>query len=75
MDLRWRRRKIARYPAEYFPGEEILAADVAEPLLPVRDEDGIRRIHLGTSPGIGVEPDEEVLEKYCVERVKDWSLG
>jgi O-succinylbenzoate synthase len=58
------------YPAEYFPGGEILAADIAEPLLPFRDEDGIRRIRLAASPGIGIEPDEEVLEKYCVERVK-----
>jgi o-succinylbenzoate synthase len=56
------------YPAEYFPGEEILAADVAEPLPPARDEDGTQRIHLGNLPGIGVEPDEEVLQKYCVER-------
>ena len=56
------------YPAEYFPGEEILAADVAEPLLPDRDEDGKRRVHLGNSPGIGVEPEEEILRKYCVER-------
>jgi O-succinylbenzoate synthase len=58
------------YPAEYFPGEESLAVDVAEPLVPLRDEDGIRRIHLGESSGIGIEPDEEVLKKYCVERVK-----
>jgi O-succinylbenzoate synthase len=56
------------YPANYFPSEEILAADVAEPLLPRRDEDGKQRIHLGTSPGIGVEPDEEVLKKYCLEQ-------
>jgi len=58
------------YPAEYFPGEEILAADVAEPLLPIRDEDGKQRIHLGTAPGIGVDPDEEVLKEVCVERVE-----
>ena len=58
------------YPAEYFPSGDILAADVADPLLPVRDEDGKLRIHLESSPGIGVQPDGEVLEKYCLERVK-----
>jgi O-succinylbenzoate synthase len=58
------------YPAEYFPGEEILAADVAEPILPTRDEDGKQRIHLGNLPGIGVEPDRVTLEKYGVEQVK-----
>ncbi|MCC6124727.1 MAG: o-succinylbenzoate synthase [Pirellulales bacterium] len=57
------------YPAEYFPTAEILAADVADPLLPSRGEDGKRRIHQDASPGIGVEPNREVLEKYCVERM------
>jgi O-succinylbenzoate synthase len=58
------------YPAEYFPAEEFMAADVAQPLLPIRGEDGIRRIRLDASPGIGVEPDRQVIEKYCLERVK-----
>jgi o-succinylbenzoate synthase len=58
------------YPAEFFPSEEILAADVAAPLLPVRDEDGKQRIHLDNSPGIGTEPEEDVLQKFCLERAK-----
>lgn len=58
------------YPAEYFPSEDILAADVAESLRPTRDADGKQRIHLENSPGIGVEPEEDVLEKYCMERAQ-----
>jgi O-succinylbenzoate synthase len=58
------------YPAEYFPSDELLAADVAEPLLPMRGEDGKLRIHLGASPGIGVQPEAEILDKYCVDRAE-----
>jgi O-succinylbenzoate synthase len=58
------------YPAEYFPSEETLAADVAEPLLPTRDEDGKQRIHLENLPGIGIEPDRVLLKKHSVEQVK-----
>jgi o-succinylbenzoate synthase len=56
------------YPAEYFPSDEFLAAGVAEPLPITRGDDGKLRVQLGTSPGIGIEPDAEVLKKYCVDR-------
>ena len=58
------------YPAEYFPSDEFLAADVAEPLPPMRGEDGKLRISLAASPGIGTEPEEDILEKYCADRAE-----
>jgi len=54
-------------PADYFPAAEVLETDLAEPLLPERDaEDNILRINLWTEPGIGVEPNTELLEKHCL---------
>jgi O-succinylbenzoate synthase len=57
------------YPADFFPSQEILARDLAEPLLPARDPaDGIMRIQLWSAPGIGVEPDAALLEKFALQR-------
>ncbi len=57
------------YPADYFPAAEVLQCDLAEPLVPQRDpDDGILRISLWAEPGIGIEPDAELLEKYCLAR-------
>jgi L-alanine-DL-glutamate epimerase-like enolase superfamily enzyme len=55
------------YPSDYFPSDQALAEDVAEPLLPSRDPaDGRQRVRLWSAPGIGVEPDRKVLAKHCV---------
>jgi o-succinylbenzoate synthase len=59
------------YPADYFPAEQYLQEDVAEPLLPARSEpDGVQRVSLWTTPGIGVEPKREIVEKYCIAQAK-----
>ena len=59
------------YPADFFPSDQILAADLAEPLLPAKDAaDGRQRVRLWSAPGIGVEPERAVLEKFCIARAK-----
>jgi o-succinylbenzoate synthase len=59
------------YPSDFFPSDQILAEDLAEPLLPTRDDsDGRQRVRLWSEPGIGVEPDAALLEKFCIARVK-----
>ena len=57
------------YPADRFAGEEILAEDLAVPLVPARDPaDGVMRVALWPEPGIGIEPDPRLLEKYAIQR-------
>ncbi len=57
------------YPADYFPEAEYLAADVAEPLLPRKDPVTAKlQIELWDTPGIGVEPNIEVIEKYALQK-------
>jgi O-succinylbenzoate synthase len=59
------------YPADYFPSDQVLAEDMAEPLLPSRDAaDGRQRVRLWSEPGIGIEPDRKLLEKYCLAHVR-----
>jgi o-succinylbenzoate synthase len=58
------------YPADFFPSDQILAADIAEPLLPVKDSDGKQRVHLTSATGIGVEPDAALLEKFCIAKAQ-----
>jgi len=55
------------YPSDYFAGDQILAEDLAEPLLPARDPaDGRQRVRLDAAPGIGIEPVPALLEKFCI---------
>ena len=57
------------HPSDFFPSDQMLAGDVAEPLLPTKDEtDGRQRVQLPSTPGIGVEPDAARLEKFCITR-------
>jgi O-succinylbenzoate synthase len=59
------------HPADFFPSDRMLAEDVAEPLLPSKDEtDGRQRVRLSALPGIGVEPDAKLLEKFCTALAK-----
>ncbi len=59
------------YPADYFDSGAMLQEDLAEPLLPVRDEtDGKLRVSLWSEPGLGIEPDPEQLDRFCTARAK-----
>ncbi|MEN6406301.1 MAG: o-succinylbenzoate synthase [Thermoguttaceae bacterium] len=55
------------WPADFFPSDRQLAEDVAEPLLPVRDtSDGRPRVHLSSSPGLGIELHPSRWDKFCI---------
>jgi O-succinylbenzoate synthase len=57
------------HPSDFFPSDRILVEDLAEPALPSKDEtDGRQRVRLWSTPGIGVEPNTAVLEKYCIAK-------
>jgi len=57
------------YPADDFRAEEVLARDLGPSLLPVPSEsDGVRRVPLWSEPGLGIEPDFEELETFCLEQ-------
>ena len=59
------------YPADFFRCDQVLAEDLAEPLLPAKDAtDGRQRIQLWSAPGIGVEPEAGLLEKYTVAHAR-----
>ncbi len=59
------------HPADFFPSNQVLAEDIAEPLLPEKDaSDGRQRVALWSGPGIGVVPELEKLEKFCVARAR-----
>ena len=56
------------YPADFFPSDRLLVADIAEPLLPAKDADGRQCVRLSPGAGIGIEPDAALLERFCVGR-------
>ncbi len=59
------------YPADFLPPEELLAQDLAALPTPARDgAEGPLRVPLWPEPGIGVEPDPEVLDELCLDRGK-----
>jgi O-succinylbenzoate synthase len=59
------------YPADFLPTNEFLEQDLAEPLLPARDETaGKMQVRLWSQPGLGVEPEAGLLERFCVARAK-----
>ncbi len=58
------------YPADFFPAQELLADDLADPPQAARDEAaGKQKATLWSEPGIGVVPDPDRLEKFCIARV------
>ena len=64
-------KKNFTYPADYFPSDDVLAEDLAEPLLPQRGgDDPAMRIALWSEPGIGIEPHAELLEQSSIEQAK-----
>ncbi len=59
------------YPADLAPWDQVLEADLAPPLSGVRDSgDGLLRIPLWSEPGLGIEPDGQLLQKHCLARAK-----
>ena len=62
------------YPADYTAGDRLLQQDLAEPLPAARDpSDGKMRVGLWSEPGLGVEPDMERLQKYCIAQASEES--
>ena len=68
-------RKEMSYPSDYFPASELLEFDLAESPTPQRlnesgeaDPSGTMRIPLWDEPGLGIEPDPELLERACVKK-------
>jgi len=58
------------YPSDFFPTEEILEKDLADPLPTGRDEDGNLLVNLSSEPGIGIEPERTLLEGFAIDRAK-----
>jgi O-succinylbenzoate synthase len=58
------------YPADYFPADEVLAVNLAEPSRARRDPtDGRMCVPLWSTPGLGIEPDGEILRKHSLQAV------
>jgi O-succinylbenzoate synthase len=59
------------YPADFYPSEDELAADLAEPLRPLRDEaDGVAKIPLPSEAGLGILPDPAMLQKFTLQKAQ-----
>lgn len=58
------------YPADLFPSCRFYAEDLGTPPLELTDSDPPPRIRALDTPGIGAEPQPELLERFCVERVR-----
>jgi o-succinylbenzoate synthase len=59
------------YPADFFPSQDELAEDLAEPLHPVRDPgDGAVKIELAGEPGLGALPDAALLETFALQKAE-----
>ena len=57
------------YPADLYLSQEMLETDLAAPPAAVRDpSDGVLRVPLWSEPGIGVEPDAQILETHCLAK-------
>jgi hypothetical protein len=59
------------YPADLCLSHELFESDLADAPIAVRDSaDGVLRVPLWSEPGIGVEPDLELLEKHCLQKAR-----
>lgn len=67
------------YPADFFSSGDLFGKDLAEPLaiIPAANdkkpaeesaEKPAGKIKLWTTPGIGIDPDMSVIEKFCINR-------
>jgi len=58
-----------KYPADIFPSSRFYVRDLAQPAIVLeRDSAGHPCVRPSAAPGLGVEPDSEMLEKCCVAR-------
>jgi hypothetical protein len=59
------------YPADIFPSSRFYRRDLGVPALdPVPGPDGSPQVVAPDVPGIGTEPDEELLRKFCVSHAR-----
>ncbi|MBI1900289.1 MAG: o-succinylbenzoate synthase [Planctomycetia bacterium] len=59
------------YPADIFPSSRFFASDLGRPgLALVRDEQGRPAVEAPAAPGIGAEPDPELLAKFGIARAR-----
>ncbi len=58
------------YPADFFPPEDLLADDLAEPIRLERASDGKLQAVLSEQPGIGRHPNPEKLQKWTLEHAR-----
>ena len=60
------------YPADYMAGDKLLEEDVAQPLEITPKESGksAGQVKLWCEAGIGIEPNMDVIKKYCIDRAK-----
>lgn len=58
------------YPAEFFPAGTLLAEDLADLPPTERNEEGQLQVVLSQEPGIGIVPDPQRLERFCLDRAK-----
>lgn len=57
------------YPADIFPTSRFYARDLAQPPLDlITSSAGTPQVRCEDVPGIGAEPDAELLEEWCVQR-------
>ncbi|MDZ7615814.1 MAG: o-succinylbenzoate synthase [Patescibacteria group bacterium] len=61
-------KKNCTYPADWLPLDDYADADLFEPLVPTRGEDGTMRVALGAEAGLGFAPDEAKLQHVTIAR-------
>lgn len=58
------------YPADFFPPEDLLADDLAEPIRLERSPDGKLQAVLSDQPGIGRQPDQQKLQTWTLQHAR-----
>lgn len=58
------------YPADHLPAEEMLVEDVAPRAISTPDAEGRRQVAMWSQPGIGVEPNVELLQRYSLAKAR-----
>lgn len=58
------------YPADHLPAEQMLSEDLAERAAPRPDAEAKLKVPMWTEPGIGVEPNRELIDKHTQAHFK-----